>query len=100
MNEPEARSDPIARALADPKVAVLLLDVVIGYGAHRDPAGVVVDALARCTQRNARVIVSVTGTDQDPQHYSAQCRTLERAGVTVAPSNAHAAELAARLVAA
>ena len=99
MIEPEARSDLIKKALADPLVAVLLLDVVIGSGAHRDPAGVVADALAGCLGRGVQVIASVTGTEQDPQCYSAQRRTLEHAGVTVAPSNAHAAELATRLVA-
>jgi predicted TIM-barrel enzyme len=98
MIEPEARTDLIMQALADRQVAVLLLDVVIGYGAHADPAGVVADALARSERNAVQVIASVTGTEQDPQCYSAQRRTLERAGVTVAPSNAHAAELAARLV--
>ena len=98
MIEPEARTDLMAQALADPLVAVLLLDVVIGYGAHGDPAGVVADALACCERNGVQVIASVTGTEQDPQRYSSQRRTLERAGVTVAPSNAHAAELATRLV--
>jgi FdrA protein len=99
MIEPEARSDLIAQALTDPTVAVLLLDVVIGYGAHTDPAAVVAAALRRCERRNVQVLATVTGTEPDPQRYSAQCRILERAGVTVAPSNAHAAELAIRLVA-
>jgi FdrA protein len=99
MIEPAARSAQIVAALADPEVAVVLLDVVIGYGSHSDPAGVIADALARCPGHEAHVVASVTGTEQDPQCYSAQCRTLERAGVTVAPSNAHAAELAVRLTA-
>ena len=98
MIEPEVRSDLIERALSDPHVAVLLLDVVIGYGAHDDPAGVAAQAIARSPRRNAQIIASVTGTEQDRQCYSAQRRTLERAGAIVAPSNAHAAELAARLV--
>jgi FdrA protein len=44
----------------------------------------------------ALVVASVCGTDADPQGYSRQVRTLEAAGVVVAPSNAHAAELAVR----
>ena len=99
MIEPEARSVHIVEALADPDVAVLLLDVVIGYGAHRDPAAAIADALTGSRGYGAHIVASVTGTDQDPQSYSAQSRTLERAGVTVAPSNAHAAELAVRLIA-
>ena len=44
------------------------------------------------------VIASVVGTDGDPQVWSRQVAALRGAGVTVAPSNAHAAELAASLV--
>jgi FdrA protein len=44
------------------------------------------------------VIASVTGTEQDPQGWSRQAGLLRKAGVLVAPSNAHAAELAAALV--
>jgi FdrA protein len=92
MIEPELRNDHVAAALADASVGVLLFDVVLGYGAHRDPAGVLVQAL-----RGARklAIASVTGTDQDPQGWSRQVATLRDAGVHVAPSNAHAAALAA-----
>jgi FdrA protein len=39
----------------------------------------------------------VTGTEDDPQVRSQQIAILERAGVIVAPSNAHAAELALSL---
>jgi FdrA protein len=96
MIEPEVRTPPLAAALRDPGVGVILLDVVLGYGAHEDPAGVVVRVLAERPRRDAIVIASVTGTDGDPQGYSRQVRALEAAGVIVAPSNAHAAELAVR----
>jgi FdrA protein len=39
MLEPAVRDDLLADALADPEVGVILLDVVLGYGAHQDPAG-------------------------------------------------------------
>jgi FdrA protein len=45
------------------------------------------------------VVASVTGTEQDPQVWSRQVAILREAGVIVAASNAHAAELAAALVA-
>ena len=94
MIEPEIRNDHVARALSDPGVAVILLDVVIGYGAHENPAGVLLkNDLAKKT-----VIASVTGTEQDPQGWSRQVRLLREAGVVVAASNAHAAELAAAVV--
>ena len=95
MIEPQIRNDHIARALADPAVGAILVDVVIGYGAHENPAAVLLqNDISRKT-----VIASVTGTDQDPQVWSRQVALLRDAGVLVAPSNAHAAELAAALVA-
>jgi FdrA protein len=51
-------------------------------------------------RREPRVIASVCGTDADPQSYSRQRRELSDAGIVVAPSNAHAAEIAIALVAA
>jgi len=99
MIEPEVRTPALEAALQQDDADVVLLDVVLGYGAHEDPAGVVAQTLAARPARHVTVIASVTGTDGDPQRYTSQVRTLERAGVLVAPSNAHAAELAARLVA-
>lgn len=95
MIEPELRNEHIAKALRDPKVGVLLLDVVIGYGAHADPAGLLFDIL-----KNTRklVIASVTGTEDDPQVYSKQVATLQKAGAVVAESNAQAARIAAAAV--
>jgi FdrA protein len=90
---------------ADPEVAVILLDVVLGYGAHPDPASELGPAIARARARALEgggellVIASVTGTDGDPQGLSRQVQALERAGAIVAPSNAAAARLAGYLVA-
>ena len=92
MIEPQLRNEYVVKALKDKKVGVILLDVVIGYGAHADPAGLLVDILKK---RKKVVIASVTGTEDDPQVYSKQVRKLRDAGVVVAPSNAAAARLAA-----
>ena len=94
MIEPELRNEHVARALADPQVGVILLDVVLGYGSHEDPAGV----LTRNDLSSKLVIASVTGTERDPQGYARQVATLRAAGVVVAASNARAAELAAQTV--
>jgi FdrA protein len=93
MIEPALRERPLAQALADPEVGVVLLDVVLGYGAHPDPAGHLVGALARC-DRGPLIVASVTGTDGDPQPRAEQVQRLVDAGVTVAESNADAAQLA------
>jgi FdrA protein len=95
MIEPELRNEHIAKALKDKSVGVILLDVVIGYGAHADPAGLLVDVLKKGRKL---VIASVTGTEDDPQVYSKQVRKLERSGVIVAESNAQAARIAAKAV--
>ncbi len=94
MIEPEMRNPHVRRALADPALAVILVDVVLGYGSHPDPASV----LLMNDLSTKTVIASVTGTEQDPQVWSRQVARLREAGVLVAPSNAHAAELAASIV--
>lgn len=92
MIEPELRNEYLAKALKDKNVGVVLLDVVIGYGAHADPAGLIADVVRKPKKL---VIASVTGTEGDPQVYSKQVKALERAGVVVAESNAQAARIAA-----
>jgi FdrA protein len=93
MFEPGVRDAPLAEALADPRVEVILLDVVLGYGGHPDPAGHLVEFLAG-RERRASIVASVTGTDADPQPRETQVQKLLDAGVIVADSNADAAEAA------
>jgi FdrA protein len=93
MLEPAVRDDLLADALADPEVGVILLDVVLGYGAHQDPAGHLADVLAG-RNRGPLILASITGTDSDPQPRAAQVRKLTEAGVIVADSNADAARMA------
>ncbi len=95
MIEPALRDAEVASALDDPTVSVVLVDCVLGYGAHPDPAG----SLARGVgSRGGLVVASVTGTDRDPQGYREQRRTLEGTGIRVAESNAQAAEWCAALL--
>jgi len=98
MIEPAVRDAPLAAALADPAVGIVLLDVVLGYGGHPDPAGHLAQALGGRRERTL-VIASVTGTDADPQPRTEQVHKLADAGVVVAESNADAAALAIAAVA-
>ena len=98
MIDPEPRNELLLRTLSDPAVGVVLLDVVIGYGAHADPAGLIAKAIAAAPRDHAVVVASITGTDADPQVCSTQAARLAAAGVLVAPSNARAAALAGRMV--
>ncbi|HYE89425.1 MAG TPA: acyl-CoA synthetase FdrA [Terriglobales bacterium] len=96
MLDGTVRRDWIAREAADPSTAVLLLDVVLGYGAHPDPAGELAPALSAARAQVA-IVASVCGTGGDPQGLARQEETLRAAGVIVMPSNAQAARLAARI---
>jgi FdrA protein len=97
MIDGTVRREWIAREAEDPATAVILLDVVLGYGAHPDPAGELLPAIATARARGVTVIASVCGTEGDPQGLSRQADTLRRAGVVVMPSNAQAARIAARI---
>ena len=94
------RREWIAKEAADPETAVLLLDLVLGDGAHADPAAdlALAIAAARATRPGLAVVASVTGTDADPQDRTRQARQLIDAGAVVMPSNAQAARLAALIV--
>lgn len=100
MIDPRIRTEHLLEAGRDAATAVILLDVVIGYGSHEDPAGVVAEAVQTLRQegRQVAVVASVCGTEGDPQGYTAQRRKLEEAGVYVASSNAEAAVWAATLL--
>jgi FdrA protein len=95
------RNERLVQEAADDGVAVLLLDVVLGYGAHPDPAAELVPAIRASREmaaRNEREIVfvaSVCGTALDPQGLERQESALREAGVLLADSNAGAARLAA-----
>jgi FdrA protein len=99
MIDPGARAARIVQAAADQTVGVVLFDVVLGHGAHSDPAGAVAVAVreARAVGRPMAFVASICGTAADPQGFDAQARTLREAGVLLAGSNAAAARLAIRL---
>ena len=105
MIDGTVRREWIAREARDPSTAVLLLDVVLGYGAHPDPAGELLPALqsarreAAAARRGLVVVTSVIGTERDPQVRSSQVAALRGAGVLVMDSNAQAARLAALIAA-
>lgn len=94
MIDPSLRNEMLAGALNSKDTGVVILDLVIGYGAHSDPAGDLVAQIPPAQDRKAVLIASVCGTEEDPQVYSRQARILEKAGIIVSPSNAHAVELA------
>lgn len=99
MIDPAARAERLAEEAADPAVGVLLIDVVLGYASHPDPAGVLVPVIraALAVRHQLAVVGYVLGTEADPQVRSRQEAALADAGVRLAPTNAAAARLAAAL---
>ena len=104
MIDPRLRLQYLARAAEDPETAVILLDIILGFCAHQNPAAVYVPAInqARATAtavgRSLQVIVSLCGTEGDPQRLSMQRTALEAAGALVFESNVAAALAAASFV--
>lgn len=68
------------RKLRQADAGVILLDVVLGEGAHADPAGELAPVIA---ELEAEVLAIVIGTDEDPQGLAVQIETLEKAGARV-----------------
>lgn len=98
------RNERMVQEAKDPQTAVILLDIVLGYGSNMDPAGELLPAIrqaqaAAAEQGRSVVFVgSVCGTDSDPQNLSQQEKLLRDAGVLLTDSNAQAARLAAAIV--
>ncbi len=104
MIDQRSRLERIAVEATDPTCSVLLLDVVLGHGAHPDPAAELAPALeaARKTAaddgRGLAVVVSLCATHDDPQDPRRQADLLHAAGADVILSNAQAARHATWLV--
>jgi FdrA protein len=101
MMAPEMRMERLVRELLEPDVSVVLLDVVIGYGAAAGQAELIVEALQKAERqsngksRNKVVVATVCGTEGDVPPRSLQARVLSEGGVVVLGSNAQAAVWAA-----
>jgi len=104
MLDNDLRIRRLLQEAADPEVAVIVLDVVLGYGAHPDPASELGPAIREAREhaasegRELLIVTSVTGTEDDPQGLSRQVQALEEAGAVVCSCNAAAARLAGFIV--
>jgi FdrA protein len=97
MIDPGLRNERFRREAADPGTGVVLLDVVLGYGAHPDPAGELAPLVERALADRPgglSVAVSLCGAAGDPQGLDGQAATLRAAGALVTRSSAQAARLA------
>jgi FdrA protein len=97
MIDPGLRNERFRREAADPGTGVVLLDVVLGYGAHPDPAGELAPLIERALAARPgglSVVVSLCGAAGDPQGLDGQAAALRVAGALVTRSSAQAARLA------
>ena len=104
MIDPTLRLERQAEDAADSGTAIILLDLVLGHGAHADPAGQLAPAIKAAQQkaeqagRHIVFIGHVCGTDSDPQGLAAQAQTLRDADVELCASNAEAATLVGAII--
>ena len=81
-----------------------MLDFVLGYGSHEDPAGVMVPAIKEAKEqaeregRHLEIIGYVLGTDQDVQNRQEQIQKLQDAGVTITTSSQDTGIIAREIV--
>jgi len=97
MIDPGLRNERFRREAADPETGVVLLDVVLGYGAHPDPGGELAPLIERTLADRPgtlSVVVSLCGAAGDPQGLDGQAAALRAAGALVTRSSARAARLA------
>lgn len=93
MIDPSLRLERLVQEAADPTVAVVVMDFVLGFGAHDDPAGATLPAIAAARRiaadagRHLEIVGYVLGTDLDAPSLAAQVSLLEEAGVTVTRSS-------------
>ena len=105
MIDPSQKDARIRDEVADPTTAVVLFDIVLGYGSADDPTAELLAiigsarAKARSEGRTVAFIGYVCGTDLDPQDRAKSVAGLKAAGVLVASSNAEAAVWSATLIA-
>jgi FdrA protein len=99
MIDQSLRLERLAAQAADPAVTVVLLDVVLGHGAHPDPAAELGPAItAARASGGVAVVVSLIGAASDPQGIDRQAAVLQAAGAHVFASNAAAARFACDLI--
>jgi FdrA protein len=104
MIDPSLRDARIREEVDDPTTAVVLFDVVLGYGSADDPTAGLLGAIgstkakAKAAGRSVAFICYVCGTDMDPQDRNKIVAGLKAAGVLIAASNAEAAAWAAAII--
>jgi len=89
MMDNDLRLRRFAQEAADEDVAVIMMDVVLGEGAHPDPASELAPAIEQALDRARRhghrldVVMIVVGSEEDAQGLDEQVERLTAAGAIV-----------------
>ena len=83
MIDNDLRLRRLKQEAADPEVGLILLDVVLGEGAHPDPASELAPVIEEIRDKRLEIVVVVVGTEDDPQNMASQIERLKVAGATV-----------------
>jgi len=93
MMDYELRMRFLRKEAADPEVALILMDVVLGEGAHPDPAREMSGVIAEVIQNHSvEVAIILIGTNEDPQDLQQQKLRLTEAGARVFEDSLRAVE--------
>ncbi len=98
MIDPTLRHEVFENTLKDEETAVIVLDMVLGYGANLEPHKTFVETLKKHQGSYVSVIANICGTEEDPQEYETVVSELEEAGIMIMPSNQTATKLALKIV--
>jgi FdrA protein len=97
MIDPTLRNERLERESRDPEVGAIVLDVILGFGAHRDPAGDLTSIISGVLERrrsDLTIAIALCGAKGDPQGVDAQARRLAEAGAFITRNSAQAARSA------
>ncbi len=98
MIDPEARIELLRSHGGASDVAAIVLDVVLGHGAHDDPAAELAPVCREIAEAGGPpIVVYVLGTEQDPQGYARQRQAFVDAGCLVTETAARASLAAAAI---
>ncbi len=93
------RRKKLIQEVQDKEVAVIMMDVVLGYGSNLDPAGELAPQIEKALNISPKtaIICSICGTNGDPQNRTAVKNALTKAGALILDSNAEASQLVSKI---
>jgi len=84
MMDNDLRIRRMIQEATDPDTGALVMDIVLGEGAHPDPASELAPVVEKIKKETGiPTAVVIIGTEEDPQNISTQIQKMEKAGAVV-----------------